>query len=387
MKPKLLVSLSIVLFLASTTVSYLFFSQQKTHLAETEPDYSAPVSLNGEAPDTAPKTEDCPLNGKKYSKAKREAWEKRRPLGIMVQNNIDARPQSGLLNADVIYEAVAEGGITRFLAIYYCDTAKIVGSVRSARVYFITLLQGYGSNPLYAHVGGANTPGPADAIGLIKKLKWFGYNDLDQFSVPFPQYWRDYDRLPDRATEHTVYSNTQKLWDFATKKRQLSYEDEDGKLWSFGFDKLKFTDDKEYDLGVSGVNISYYFWENNLSSDYNVEWQYDSEISMYKRANGGKPHMDNNTNKQLASTNVIIVFADESVANDGYTGGDHMLYKVTGTGKSIVFKNGQAITGRWKKPSASDNMKFYDSKNKEIELSRGQIWVSILPSENEVTYK
>ena len=66
---------------------------------------------------------ECPLNGLRYPPAYRTAWEERRPLGIMIENHPDARPQYGLASADVVYEAVAEGGITRFLAVFYCDRA------------------------------------------------------------------------------------------------------------------------------------------------------------------------------------------------------------------------------------------------------------------------
>src|SRR5438105_14884108 len=147
------------------------------------------------------------------TKSQKALWEKRRPLGVMIENHTEARPQSGLSSADVVYEAVAEGGITRFMGVYYCkDSIKYVGPVRSARVYYIDLLSEYGSYPLYTHVGGANcnkTTGsgcengaPADALGKLEDLGWFGYNDLN--FIPFPVMWRDYERLPNVATEHTV---------------------------------------------------------------------------------------------------------------------------------------------------------------------------------------
>jgi hypothetical protein len=187
-----------------------------------------------------PKTEECPLNGKMYGASQKKIWGQKRPLGMMVQNHEQARPQSGLSQADVIYEAVAEGGITRFLVMYYCEAPTIVGSVRSARVHFMKFLREYGDNPLYGHVGGANQPGPADALGLIDKLKWAGYNDLNQFSVPFPNYWRDADRLPNRATEHTVYTNPVKLWEFAKTKRKLTNVDENGVAWDVNFQNIIF---------------------------------------------------------------------------------------------------------------------------------------------------
>ena len=134
----------------------------------------------------------------------------------MIENHQEARPQSGLSSADVIYEVVAEGGITRFLAIYYCQDGAQIGPIRSARTYFIDYLSEYGNYPLYAHVGGANQAGPADALSQLDDYGWTAYNDLNQFSIGFPVFWRDYDRLGHSvATEHTIYSTIEKLLDYA----------------------------------------------------------------------------------------------------------------------------------------------------------------------------
>jgi hypothetical protein len=387
MNKKILILLSIFVYVTGFIATYRVFAKEGlSNIIGSDSNYKVPVtnSVNGE--DLEPKTEECPLNGKLYSKKQRSLWEDRRPLGIMVQNNLEARPQSGLSSADIIHEAVAEGGITRFLVMYYCDNPKVVGSVRSARVYYITLLQGFGNYPLYAHVGGANTPGPADALGMIKKLKWFGYNDMDQFSVPFPQYWRDYDRLPGRATEHTVYTNTTKLWEFAKNKRELADVDDEGVEWDSNWKPWLFKDGSVTTKEKKVAKISYGFWENNIGSDYVVDWDFDSVTNMYKRTNGGVPHMDNNNDKQLSASNVIVVFSDESVANDGYEGGQHMLYDLLGTGEALIFQNGEVVKTSWRKQKATDMIRFYDSRNKEVEMVRGLIWISILPSDNEVTY-
>ncbi|KKQ36914.1 MAG: hypothetical protein US54_C0050G0007, partial [Candidatus Roizmanbacteria bacterium GW2011_GWA2_37_7] len=193
------------------------------------------------------------------------------------------------------------------------------------RIYFVKMLQGYGEHPLYAHVGGANTQGPANALGEIKNLGWWGSNDLDQFAVPFPNYWRDYDRLPGRATEHTVYTNTEKLWEYAKKNRDITNVDEDGVEWTEDWEPWSFQDDaKESDRGTV-KKINFGFWDNSLGSDYLVEWNYDSVINSYLRVSSGKSLIDFNTEKQLTAKNVIIVFADERTAKDGYEHGQHLL--------------------------------------------------------------
>lgn len=385
MNKKLAVIMVVSFYLLSTYSSYSYFSASPEKFRSPIADYTAPnkEGLNkNEELDNEPKTEECPLNGRLFSKTQKDKWEKRRPLGVMIENHKEARPQSGLTSADVIYEAVAEGGITRFLTIFYCQDAAYIGPVRSARVYFIDLLSEYGANPLYVHVGGANTPGPADALGKIRKLKWSLYNDLNQFAVPFPVFWRDYERLPGRITEHTVYSTTAKLWDYAKLKRKLTEVDTEDNKWDEEFVKWKFKEGKA-NANSTLKKISFDFWEGK--PDYSVEWEYDKISNTFKRFNGGELHQDKNNNKQIESANLIIMFAQESVADDDFEG-QHMLYKIIGGGKTLIFQNGEAIEGSWEKKDAFKRTMFYNLKGEEIALVGGQIFIEVLPKNNKVAY-
>lgn len=376
-----------VIFILSGVSTYSIFSTEKGGSFLSPITYKAPTSENGkteEVINTEPKTEECPLNGQMLSKTERKIWEGQRPLGIMIENHKEARPQSGLSSADIIYEAVAEGGITRFLAIFYCQNASYVGPVRSARIYFLKFLEGYGQYPLYVHVGGANTDGPADALGYISELGWSSYNDLNQFSVPFPYFWRDYERLKNVATEHTVYTSTKKLWQYAKDKRKLTNVDEEGVRWDKGFLAWKFEDDaKPSDRGTT-AKIDFGFWDN-LASDFSVVWSYDNKTNSYKRTNGGKPHVDKNTGKVLEAKNIAVIFVKESPANDGYEGG-HLLYKNIGGGDMLFFKNGKAIKGTWSKEVDEDQIKFFDNSGTEVSMVRGQVFIEMLPIGNKVKY-
>ncbi len=392
---------SVLVYAAATLTSFWFFTKNADFTASlanyrilnnnTETTANSVKTADGtdSTADAAaakePKTEECPINGAMYGKTQRQRWEMRRPLGVMVENHTEARPQSGLSSADVVYEAVAEGGITRFLNVFYCQDAPYVGPIRSARIYFLKLLQGYGEYPLYAHVGGANTDGPADALGEIEDLGWSQYNDLNQFSVPFPTFYRDYDRLPNRATEHTVYSSTSKLWDFAAAKRKLTNVDEKGAKWDKNFKKWAFKDDAKTEDRGTVAKIDFGFWAQ-FASDYGVVWNYDKATNSYNRTNGGAPHLDKNTGKPLNAKNVIVVFAKESVANDGYDHGQHLLYKIVGTGDALIFQDGKVIKGGWSKRTEEDQMTFTDASGKEAPLVRGKVFVEILPTGNNVTY-
>lgn len=380
---KILVSVivGVLLFGVSASISYSIFGKSISSPSISNQKISAiPTASGGLEPDANdPKTESCPLNGAMKSKRAREAWEKRIPLAVMIENHQESRPQSGLSSADVVYEAVAEGGITRFMALFHCGLGDVqVGPVRSARTYYLDWQSEY-NNPLYAHVGGANTPGPADALSQIIKYK---INDLNQFSIGFPTFWRDYQRLGHSvATEHTMYSTTQKLWEVGAKREYFNPNATAGLDWAKGFTPWKFQDGK---AGTGAQSITVNFWESQ--PDYKVEWSYDQASNTYKRKNGGESHTDLNNKQQLAPTNVVVQFQKESNANDGYPGNVHLLYGTTGSGKALFFIGGTATEGKWTKASRVARTKYTDSKGNEIVFSKGQIWIQTVPEGNKITY-
>ncbi len=351
-----------------------------------------------------PKTEECPINGQKYTRPEADIWNTRRPIVQMIENHVDARPESGLSRADVIYEAIAEGGITRFAAVFYCGAAAEnvkTAPLRSARVYFINLAAGYGKNPIFLHQGEANNicntcPGgvksdkqinpTVNALALLDKLGWQSGpsgNNLDGgYNIGYPIVVRDQYRLGSTpaAWEHSVVADLGLVWQEA-QKRGWNYKDSNGVPWTQGFRKWLFQDGKS-NTSPTASDIKFNFWES--MPGYDVEWKYDSLTNSYQRWNGGKPHIDWEFDKpQLTAKNVIIMFAKETGPLDLEK---HLLYQVIGTGKALIFQNGNVINGTWSKASPLDREIFYDTNGKEISLVRGATWVEVLPSQNSVTY-
>lgn len=380
---KILVTIimAVVVYSASTALSYTIVSKLNLSAVPGGLKSAAlpsPSNALDEDPN-APHTEICPLDGSKHTVLARESWEKRRPLAVMIENHVEARPQSGLSFANIVYEVVAEGGITRFMALFYCNLSDVqVGPVRSARTYYLDWLGEY--DALYVHVGGANTPGPADALSQIIKSK---VKDLNQFSIGFPVFWRDYQRLGHPvATEHTMYSTTQKLWDIGAK-RSWTATDSAGIAWDKNFIPWKFRDSAAL-AGADAKTITVNFWESQ--GDYKVEWSYDAEAGTYKRKNAGSDHKDLNNDKQLTAKNVVVQFQRESNANDGYPGNVHLLYGTTGAGKALFFQDGKVVEGKWVKASRLARSKYTDPTGKEIDFERGQIWIQTVPEGSKVTY-
>ena len=353
---------------------------------------------------SAPRTAECPINGAMYTTAEQKIWETRRPLFVMIENSVDARPQSGLGSADIVYEAVAEGGITRFGAVYLCGVAKadtIVGPVRSARTTFVNLASEY-NYPLYAHVGGANcssadggkTCTSHKSVQALEQLSSYGWvgrtgNDLNQFSIGFPTFWRDYERMGRTvATEHTMYSSTDKLWKYAASTRgwtNMAPKDmmpKNAKLdWKDSFTKFSWKDDAAESARGDVSKITFGFWESY--HDFDVTWTYDKASNTYARTNGDAPHKDRNSDLQFSAKAVLVQFTKELGPLDDHK---HMLYEVIGSGEGILFQDGTATEITWSKKDRESRTIFKDSKGKAISFNRSTLWVAILPTDNAVTY-
>ncbi len=385
----IIVAAVILVYIISTGLSCAVFSGSSKTTTVLSPNVTPVPAKNGQAKfdDSLPKTESCPLNGAMYSKQQKEWWEKHRPLGVMIENHEEARPQSGLSNADVIYEAVAEGAITRFLAVFYCQDAGIIGPVRSARTYFIDFASEYGKSPLYAHVGGANTAGRANALGQLDDYGWKGYNDMNQIydgDLGYPVFIRDYDRLGRTVdTEHTMYSTTDKLWKVAKEKRKLTNVDENGDAWDDTFVKYTFKDDGADKTSNQKIHLE--MWKG--FGQYTIDWAYDKATNVYKRNNGGKAHTDLDTKQQLSTKNLIVLVMQETHANDGYEGNAHLLYKTKGTGKAYIFIDGKEVEGTWRKDGRLARTLIFDKSGSPVKFNKGKIWFEILPTDGVIEVK
>ena len=333
-----------------------------------------------------PRTQPCPLNGKLYTKQEEAVWQKRRPLAVMIENHAEARPQSGVSLADVVYEAVAEGGITRFMGVFYCGISAgslNLAPVRSARTYFLPWVLEY--DALYNHVGGAGVcsdPTVDERAKALCQIDQYNIKDMDQFGISFPTCYRNPDRLTHPvATEHTMVCVTDKLLSLAAS-RGWSNVDASGVSWDKNFVEWKFKDDaKEADRGAS-FSATFTAWKGY--SDYTVKWVYDPVSNSYKRFNGGAPHMDLETKEQLTAKNIVIQFAVETGPVDEHL---HLLYADVGNGSGILYQDGKTIKVTWQKATRTSRTRFFDTNGKEVSFNRGQIWIEMLPTGTPISYQ
>lgn len=303
-----------------------------------------------------------PLTGVMYTEEEAAAWKNVRPLGVMINNHPDARPQAGLTDAELTYEVVAEGGITRFLAFYQSVLPDKVGPIRSAREYYLVLAKETG-DAMYMHHG-------FSPQALIAIENW-PVRSLQRGNAPT---WRENPR--NVAVEHTLYANAKEL---VKRGLELGWEGVSDKFYIWQFKDQPGL----YAQMPEAHKISYDFW---YKGDFSVMWEYDKTTNTYKRYMGfdssGKevPHKDEVTQKQIEVSNVIIQFATENkILGDDK---NRLDYQLIGSGKAFIFLDGKVVEATWSKSGRDERTKFFDTKGQEIKFNRGKFWISILPDRN-----
>ena len=310
----------------------------------SQPGYPTPAShIATTAPEPDPEY-FSPLTG---NKVKSEAVTKQAVTAIMIENSPDARPHSGLKDAGVVYEAIAEGGITRFVALYQESKPSLVGPVRSLRPYFVDWLAPYQAS--VAHVGGS-----AKALNTVRNGK---FRDIDQF-FNADYYWR----ASDRYAPHNVYTSFAKL-DALNKAKGYT---------TSKFESFPRTDGEPAEtLNATKVSI------NVSSSSYNLRYIYSKKSNAYKRYyEGNVPHNDREKGQLIPKVVVALHVNESTVMEDGA----RERITTSGSGKAEIFQNGTVIKATWKKASQFKPLTLVDANGKEIELVRGQTWITAVPN-------
>ncbi|OQA53201.1 MAG: putative lipoprotein YerB precursor [candidate division WS2 bacterium ADurb.Bin280] len=293
-----------------------------------------------------PELQICQLDGMSYSPDKAN----RHPLAVIVENHPDARPQSGLADASIVYEAITEGGITRFMAIFGPTDAKEIGPIRSARLFFMDFLKEY--DAFFAHAGGNE-----DALANIGN---YGIKDLNHSSKYFQ---RDY-KGRSVASEHTLYSSTDQLYEYAKSK---NYNIDSG-----SYQTLKFKADTPVSEGGKGIEINF-----SGSQTYAVKWTYNQSTNNYSRFMAAVEHKDRNTGAQITAKNIIIQEVSRTLQPHGSYGSENWVFDTIGSGNAKVLRDGQIIEATWKKADRTSRTKFFDANGTEIQFNPGNTWYEI----------
>jgi hypothetical protein len=281
----------------------------------------------------------------------------RRPIAVMIDNfSPDARPQSGLDRASIVYEALAEGGITRFLAVFLEHDAPTIGPVRSARPYFNSWAAGLGA--MFGHDGGS-----VAALAELNTLDAIYNVDAHWVNGPF---WRS----TAREAPHNEYTSTKRIRAYASGHNG----DTSGAPASLPHKSDAPSRERPGQFTLT-VPFSY--------GDYNVVWSYDAESNTYRRSMGGVPHVEATTGKELRIKNVVVMYTKRKEEYDPNALG--LIGLVTeGSGRAAVYRDGTVVKGEWRKPSIESSLQWLDDQGNPIELNRGNTWVEVVPSDAAV---
>ena len=285
------------------------------------------------------------------------------PYAVMIENLLTTRPQSGLSQASVVYETLAEGGSTRFMAVFD-PSEKIpeIMPVRSTRLYYVEWVSEYAA--LYAHAGGS-----PKALTVIREND--DINDLDALSRNGKYFWRDRTKY----APHNLVTSSDKM-NFALRDFGLLDKAATFTPWKYK-DEAVLTG-----RGTDGKSIEFNF---STGKTFLVRYRYDQATNDYKRFNADQPHEDKNTGEQIAVKNVIV----QLVREPGYdpSGKGRLDIYVGGTGVAWIFLDGQATKGTWQKDSRTGRTIFTDVGGTEVVFNRGNTWIHVVPEDQAVTYQ
>ncbi len=285
----------------------------------------------------------------------------KRPIAVMINNIKASLPQRGIANADLYYEAVAEGGITRIIALFSdIDTIGDIGSLRSARHYYLSLAMGH--NAIYCHFGGS-----AYALNYIKD------NNINTVNfISTAASYRDPNRVGKYAYEHTAFTDGERLKKAIDKKKIKT----DAKV----NDAFKFGDNAAVLAGGNAATSITVPFSGSTKATYT----YDDATGLYKKGQFGTDHIDSATGETLAVKNVIVLQTTVgSLANADKNG--RLEFDLSG-GTGYYACDGKIVHITWKKGGYNDPMKYYTLDGKELTVAPGKTYVSILSKNATITY-
>ena len=283
---------------------------------------------------------------------------KSRPFAVMINNHHDAWPQCGIQDAYMVYEIIAEGGITRMFALFKdADTAKI-GSIRSARHYFVDYAEE--NDAIFVHWGGS--PQAYD------RIRTSGIDEIDGMALEGSVFFRD--RTLKRNYEHTGFTSMANLKEYASEK---------------GFDRdttkgllLNYTVD-DVSLSVLPDAQSAQEVEIVYSNYHTTSYVYDEERKVYLRSMAGVENVDLETGEQYTAKNIIVYDLDNYALNDG-SGKDRQELDNIGTGTGYYITNGYAVPITWEKSDHDEQTVYRYTNGTEIDVNDGNTFIQIYPT-------
>ncbi len=288
------------------------------------------------------------------------------PIMVIIENSGDARPQTGLMQADIIYEAPVEATITRFACLFNDTLPTVVGPVRSARMYYLGIQQEW--DCIFMHYGGPDLSG-SEATVYGSKYDYIRVR-LNGIQGKYDDYfWRS----SDRSAPHNVYTDLTYV-----KAQYPDYLSQRSEHWIFSDTPSSST------LLANKIHIPFV-----SSKEPNVEFVYDSATKTYLRYENGDPFYTytvdasgNTSTEQVAVKNLIVQYISMRTLDDA---DHHRIINMVGSGDCEIFIEGKQISGSWARNTASDITHYYDASGEEILFAAGNTWVALQPDTKTIT--
>ena len=281
-----------------------------------------------------------------------------RPVAVMINNLKVALPQNGLENADLIYEAVTEGGITRLMAVYSdIDKIEKVGPVRSARDQFVEMMLPL--NAIYVHIGASTSS--------ERMLNFYSYQDIDGIYLGFLAFRQDAELAKTKGPEHSWFTNSELIKAGINKTGVETKND--------FYPAFDFVDYEKEDrvLPLEGANTITF----SYSGYADVGFAYDEETGRYKKSAFGIPHMDADTNTQVAFDNVFVLLTDVGIQEENGILPD---FSMEG-GSGYYFCNGHYEEITWKKGAPENPLILLDANGEVLKVNPGKSYIGLLDNE------
>lgn len=281
----------------------------------------------------------------------------RRPLSVKIENSSASRPQIGISSADVVYETITEGGITRFNCIFHSKLPKKIGPVRSARLSDAWIVPQY--DGLFFFSGTSSS--------VSRRVRKYKLPDMSEDAgVSFP-----YSRSQARSAPHNLILDSERAYQEAKKRKKRTT----ARLRSLQFDRSA----SEATPTITSISIPF-------SQANSVRWKYDAADDNYKRWNNDAVHRDQSSGKQITADNVVVMWVKYTPASRDKVGSTTYDVKLGGDGRVSVFRNGQRYDGTWTAKRESPP-RFVDAKGQPIKLTMGRTWFQVIPLNGKISMK
>lgn len=282
-----------------------------------------------------------------------------RPIAVMIDNHIDAMPQAGLLEADIVYEIIVEGGETRLMLILQDKDLDKIGPIRSARHYFLDYA--LENDAIYVHFGSS-----PQALSDIEKYSVDNINGINESSTSF---WR----VSDKYAPHNAVTNTDNIMKIAQREGYATKTDKETVL-NYVVKKVNLEDGEI----ANTVTIPY-------SEVNTVKYEYDADKKEYVRYSRGEKQVDWDTKKTITTKNIIIEKADNWTLDDGSGKGRQTLDNIK-TLDGYYITNGKVIPIKCEKTSRTSQTVYKDLEGNEIDVNDGKTFIQICPDDAKITF-